>query len=151
MSIKGRCRCGAVAYKILLDGPLATYACHCINCQTWSGSAFGLHAMLPETALDIDGPIGRYVHVGSQGTTFDDRACSVCHTRLYNTNASAQGYLFLRAGTLDDSASLRPFLHIWTRQMQPWLELPPGVPRFDESPTPDQYAQALAAHEASCR
>ena len=39
MSLSGGCICGAVRYTIN-DGPLFVHACHCQDCQRFSGSAF---------------------------------------------------------------------------------------------------------------
>ncbi|HYZ39433.1 MAG TPA: hypothetical protein VE687_02280, partial [Stellaceae bacterium] len=38
--------------------------------------------------------------------------------------------LFVRAGTLDDSAVVTPDVHIFTRSKLPWLPLPEGVRSF---------------------
>lgn len=46
--IQGGCRCGAVRYVLALDTLPRTYACHCRDCQTWSGSAFSQQTFLPE-------------------------------------------------------------------------------------------------------
>ena len=48
---EGGCRCGAVRYKLALDTLPLTYACHCLDCQTWSGSAFSQQTFVPEAAL----------------------------------------------------------------------------------------------------
>ncbi|WP_349681622.1 hypothetical protein [Pseudomonas sp. UBA6323] len=46
MALTGQCRCAAVRYTLDLPVPPVVYACHCLHCQRWSGSAFGLHALL---------------------------------------------------------------------------------------------------------
>jgi hypothetical protein len=53
--ILGGCRCDAVRYALALDGVPPTYACHCPDCQTWSGSAFSQQTYLPEVALSVTG------------------------------------------------------------------------------------------------
>jgi hypothetical protein len=40
----------------------------------------------------------------------------------------------LRAGTLDDTAWMRPTVHFWTRSAQPWIILPEGDMRFETQP-----------------
>ena len=37
---------------------------------------------------------------------------------------------FVRAGTLDDPASVEPDVHIYTRSKVPWVELPDSTPAF---------------------
>jgi hypothetical protein len=53
MTLTGQCRCARVTYTLDTNAPLAVYACHCRHCQTWSGSAFALHALLPADALRV--------------------------------------------------------------------------------------------------
>ena len=55
--IEGGCRCGAVRYKLALDTLPLTYACHCLDCQTWSGSAFSQQTFVPEAALAVTGAV----------------------------------------------------------------------------------------------
>jgi hypothetical protein len=38
---------------------------------------------------------------------------------------------FVRAGTLDDPASVAPDVHIFTRSKLPWVILPEDVPAFN--------------------
>jgi hypothetical protein len=140
MTIEGGCRCGAARYTLAVDALPPVYACHCLFCQTWSGSAFGLHALLPEAVLSTTGDLASYDHQG----TGDHRSCAVCHTRLYNFSRAVPGMIVLRAGTLDASDAIDPIAHIWVRRKQPWLRLPDDVPNWPESPTPEQFAAALA-------
>jgi hypothetical protein len=144
MSLEGGCRCGAVTYQLSLDALPQTYACHCLDCQTWSGSAFGLHALLPENIIELSGPVATYAHRNAQGVTFEERLCPICHTRIYNSNDAASGLLFLRAGTLQESHVLEPMMHIWTKRKQPWIAVPNHIACFEESPTPADYAEVAA-------
>lgn len=57
--VQGGCRCGAVRYKLALDALPRTYACHCRDCQTWSGSAFSQQTFLPAASLTRDRSAGR--------------------------------------------------------------------------------------------
>jgi hypothetical protein len=141
--INGGCRCGAVRYTLALDALPTTYACHCTDCQTWSGSAFSQQAAVPEAALQISGPVVLYELEGTSGRISRQRMCGICHTRVFNTNSARPGVAVIRAGTLDRSNELRVAAHIWTRSKQPWLELPPDVPSWAESPPPEEMASAL--------
>lgn len=143
MPITGHCHCAAVTYSLAQDTLPTVYACHCTICQRWSGSAFALHALLPEGALRITGPLTEYSHE-HQGQVSNQRCCAVCHTRLFNTTSAAPGLLVLRAGTLTRAVDLVPVAHIWTHSKQTWLALPDGVPSWPHSPTPEQFASALS-------
>ncbi|MDO5612664.1 MAG: GFA family protein [Paracoccus sp. (in: a-proteobacteria)] len=142
----GGCDCGAVTYAVAV-GRLHVYACHCLNCQTRSSSAFAEHAMLTADALDCSGETVGFVRQ-RDGIRFTEVFCAACHTRLFNRNDMLPDMVFLRAGTLDHSAGLVPMAHIWTSRKQPWLVLPEGVPAFEQSPTPEEFGAAVQAAEA---
>ena len=143
MSIEGGCRCGAARYTLALEDLPQTYLCHCTDCQTWSGSAFSQQAVVPEEALQASGPITVFELQSPSGHISRQRMCSICHTRLFNTNSARPGLAVIRAGTLDRSSELNVTAHIWTRSKQPWLELPQDVPSWPEAPPPEAMATAL--------
>jgi hypothetical protein len=143
MSLTGGCRCGAVRYELSLDAVPLTYACHCRDCQTWSGSAFALHAMLPETLLTIEGEIHRFQLNGMETMHSEHAACAACSTRIANHNTAVAGMVILRAGTLDRSDELSPAVHIWTSRKQQWLIIPEGTPSFAETPSQQEFAAAI--------
>jgi len=143
MTIEGGCRCGAVRYKAALDDLPRTYACHCTDCQTWSGSAFSQQAVVPEDALEVSGPITVYELISPSGRISRQRMCEICHARIFNTNSARPGVAVVRAGTLDRSNELVVTAHIWTRSKQPWLKLSEDVPAWPEAAPPEEMARAL--------
>ncbi|EHR72279.1 hypothetical protein BurJ1DRAFT_3471 [Burkholderiales bacterium JOSHI_001] len=142
--IHGACRCGAVRYTLALDALPRTYACHCRDCQTWSGSAFSLQFILPEAALSVSGPLAVYELTTPSGSQSIQRMCPICHTRIYNSNSARPGMLVVRAGTLDRSDELEAVAHIWVKRKQPWLRLPEDVPAWGEAAPAADLMQALA-------
>ncbi|WP_048644759.1 GFA family protein [Nitratireductor soli] len=142
MTEAGSCECGSVAYSLTSDGPVHVYACHCLNCQTRSGSAFAEHAMVPASAFACEGTTTTYSRTAND-IRFEEVFCDVCHTRLFNRNSALPDMIFLRAGTLAGSQKLEPIVHMWTRRKQHWISLPDGVPSFEESPTPEQFGAAV--------
>jgi hypothetical protein len=142
--IDGGCRCGAVRYELALDALPSTYACHCLDCQTWSGSAFSQQTFLPEAALTVTGPVVVYEFTTPSGRSSTQRMCGVCHTRIYNSNSARPNVAVVRAGTLDRSNELNVVAHIWVKRKQHWLTLPEGVPTWLESAPATELLQALA-------
>ncbi len=130
----GGCRCGAIRYSLPAGPKLRVYACHCLDCQTWSGSAFSEQAFLPETVLAATGELEVYEVRGPSGFLSRQRVCGVCHTRIFNTNERRPGIAVLRAGTLDHSDQLEVVAHIWTKRKQPWLAIPDTTPSWPEAP-----------------
>ena len=50
---------------------------------------------------------------------------------MWSTYGGREQIRFVRAGTLDHPAALKPDVHIFTRSKQPWVQLPAGVPVFE--------------------
>lgn len=137
----GQCRCGRTTYCVEASNTPPVYACHCLLCQRWSGSAFTLNALIPHDAIAASGPVTSYAYANVLGATSVHYLCAECHTRIYNTNEVAPGFAILRAGTLTSSHLLEPIAHIWTKRMQPWIRLGKNVAVFEGSPTPEEFAK----------
>jgi hypothetical protein len=63
------------ALHLALDALPATYACHCRDCQTWSGSAFSLNTFVPEDALSASGPLVVFELTTPSGRVSRQRMC----------------------------------------------------------------------------
>jgi len=132
MSLEGGCACGAIRYT-LTAAPMIVHACHCIDCQRLSGSAFALNLWIERRFVEPSGaaPVAFDVPPGSSGKRHEVFACAKCGTQLWNKYHAAPGdTVLLRAGTLDDPAAITPDVHIFTRSKAPWLELPEGARVF---------------------
>ena len=51
--IEGSCQCGGVKYT-LLEAPMMVVACHCIECQKLSTSAFSITAIVKTDTVVFD-------------------------------------------------------------------------------------------------
>ena len=143
-TIEGGCRCGAIRYRVATDKLPRVYACHCRDCQTWSGSAFSLQFILPENQLQVTGEPLLYQRTSPEsGRTSYQRGCPVCLTRVYNTNSARPGLVVVRAGTLDRSDELNVVAHIWTKRKMNGVVIPEGVPSWPESAPPADFAAVL--------
>ncbi|VVP67948.1 hypothetical protein PS918_00657 [Pseudomonas fluorescens] len=144
MSFTGQCRCGRVTLRLQTPTLPPLYACHCLNCQRWSGSAFALHVLCSAQAVVVSGEVASYSHEheGQWSTQF---ACGACFTRLFNETTAAPGMRVVRAGVLDGAGQMTPLAHIWVKRKQPWLSLPEGTAQWPQSPTPEAFASALTA------
>jgi hypothetical protein len=126
LPLPGGCVCGAVRYR-LNAAPLLVYACHCHDCQTRSGSAFALTAVIRTADLEMSGEVER-VHVQSHsGRELEHVYCPVCRVRLLVSASAAPDYASLRAGTLDEAGWAVPVVQLYARSAIPWA-LIPGVP-----------------------
>jgi len=143
-AIEGGCRCGRIRYRLAVEKLPNAYACHCRDCQTWSGSAFSLNVILPEQQLEVTGAPDLYERTSPEsGRTSFQRGCAVCFTRVFNTNSARPGLVGIRAGTLDRSDELSVVAHIWTKRILHGIIIPDGVPHWPESAPPAEFAAAL--------
>ena len=58
--------------------------------------------------------------------------CPTCQVAVWSEYGGRSEVLFVRAGTLDEPASVSPDVHIYTRSKLPWITLPASVPAFEE-------------------
>jgi hypothetical protein len=56
--------------------------------------------------------------------------CPTCQVAVFSQYGGPQ-IRFVRAGTLDNPATVAPDVHIFTRSKLPWVTLPDSVPAFD--------------------
>ena len=123
--LAGGCQCGAVRYELDGGGKML-YACHCRDCQKQSSSAFGMSLIVAPGDL-------RVVHGLSRLRAWDTRGedgrikrchfCVDCGTRIYHGSDRADENISIKAGSLDDTAALRPVAQIWLRSAQAWTAL----------------------------
>ena len=142
--IEGGCRCCAIRYRIKVDKMPNVYACHCLDCQTWSGSAFSLQFFVPEDALEIAGTPYLYERVSDDGERISrQRGCGKCITRVYNTNTRRPGFAVVRAGTLDASDALSIVAHIWTKRKLTGIDIPKDVRSWPEGAPPEEFIKLV--------
>jgi hypothetical protein len=127
---EGGCACGAVRYRLTSD-PLFTHCCHCLNCQRQTGSAFVINVLIETDRVELLAGDPQPVDVprddGSKQTIW---RCPSCQIAVFSEYGRPE-VRFVRAGTLDDPASVAPDVHIYTRSKLPWVALPDSVPAFE--------------------
>ena len=128
--MEGGCSCGAVRYR-LADEPLFVNCCHCLNCQRQTGSAFVINVLIESDRVEVIAGEPVAVDVPrDDGTVQRIYRCSNCQVALFSDYTRPEIW-FVRAGTLDEPASVAPDAHIYTRSKLPWVTIPEGVPAFD--------------------
>lgn len=124
----GGCLCGAVRYVVAWP-PKAMVVCHCRDCQKQAGSAFSVVGVARRDAIRVTGEPAMFAHPGSSGQTVERRFCRDCGSPVMTDTAAAraQGIVFFKAGTLDETADLAPTVHYWMDSAQGWFEAPEGT------------------------
>lgn len=129
----GGCQCGAVRYTVATD-QLIAYACHCLECQKQSASAFAISVPILARDLTVDGPLKAYERATDSGSRTNCWFCSVCGTRIYHQSARSADLVTLKGGTLDDATGLAPVAHLWVSRRHAWVGLADDVDMFETQP-----------------
>ena len=125
--LAGGCQCGAVRYTAQPSMPSHIYACHCTECQSQTGSACAVHQWMQPHDLKIEGQLIEGRRTKADGATLSIFGCPNCLSRIYSQNSLRPQLITLRAGTRDDSSTITPEFHMWTRSKQPWIAIPEGA------------------------
>jgi hypothetical protein len=128
---EGGCTCGAVRYR-LSGAPMFVHCCHCTSCQTETGSAFVLNALIESGRVEtLAGAPEPVMTPSESGRGQQIWRCPDCRVALWSNYGGAADLLrFVRIGTLDEPGALPPDVHIYTRSKLPWVTLPEGTPAF---------------------
>jgi len=132
-SVKGSCACGAVHYECSAD-PIFTANCHCRDCQRAGGAGFASVLGVPKDAVKITGQVKYFYVKGDSGKTISRGFCPNCGSRLFSLLDAAPALMGIAAGSLDDPASYKPGMNIYTASAQPWTHMDPALPKFPKMP-----------------
>lgn len=129
--LEGECACGAVRYR-LAAAPMFVHCCHCRNCQRQTGSAFVLNALIEADRVTLLSGNPEVIAVPTpSGKPQEIYRCPSCRIALWSSYGGVQKLRFVRVGTLDNPAALKPDVHIYVRSKLPWVTLPDNVPAFE--------------------
>lgn len=129
----GSCECNSIRYEFNGE-PLTCYACHCTDCQTSSGSAFGLSMILHDKDLKVvKGEIAVNT-MDVNGTKVQRHHCSECGTPFWFSAGEYPGMVALKPGTFEDTSWFKPIAHLWLRSAQPWVKLDEATKKFEKQP-----------------
>ena len=134
MQLTGRCLCGAVTYECNTEPKSVTY-CHCDTCRRMTGSAFNVGVGVPAEELRVVGEVRGYTATDRPDKPAIREFCPNCGSPLFTRYPKM---VFIKAGTLDDSANLIPTRQIWTDLAVPWHRISAGLPSYQQNapPTP---------------
>ena len=123
---RGQCLCGAVTVHAALTGELM--ACHCQQCQRWTGGGPLYAAETTELKVEGREHIETYRH-----TAHGERAfCRHCGSTLWWSFKGAPPSM-VAPGLLDDQSGLRLTGEIFTDRRAPWQDPVPGTTQSTES------------------
>ncbi|MDB5969991.1 MAG: Glutathione-dependent formaldehyde-activating enzyme [Hydrocarboniphaga sp.] len=134
VSRSGQCLCGGVRYQLEAE-PLSFMFCHCRDCQTVSGGGPAAIVMLPKPAFRLlQGTLKTYSKRSDRGNMAHRRFCAECGSQILSELDARPRFVFIKAGTLDDPASLTPRANLWIRSAQPWSAMDRTLKQFETEP-----------------
>ncbi len=136
--VEGGCQCGVVRYRLKAP-PLGVYACHCKDCQRWSGAGFQLSMVVNAGELELlAGELVGHEKLADSGRTVRVMRCPHCQTNVWNEPLATPSLRIVKPGTLDDAGWARPVGNIWTERALPWVAIDPDAPNFPGQPSSRQ-------------
>jgi hypothetical protein len=108
-------------------------ACHCTNCQRYTGSAFMTVFAVPKETVTLTGDTQVYTQSGGAfGLPLHRIFCPVCGSSLMVYRDDTQRINIL-AGTLDDTSFFKPTANIYCETKQAWVPLAPDMREYPAS------------------
>jgi hypothetical protein len=135
MKVHGRCHCGAITYEAEVE-PGTVNICHCLDCQTLTGSAFRANIQAPADGFRVlRGTPRRYIKTADSGTRRVHAFCESCGAPVYSCAPENPKTYSLRVGALNERQLLgRPARQIWTKRRLGWLPRFDGIPDSEGQP-----------------
>lgn len=126
--LEGSCYCGAVRYAVA-DEFLYAANCHCSNCRRTTGSAFKPLAGIERYKLTVTKGERCLLIFGEEDA--NDTHCMACGSLLYSIVRDG-AFVHVAMGTLIDTPSIRPSMHIFVGSRAPWFAITDDLPQYDE-------------------
>lgn len=121
MRVDGQCQCGAIEFAAEIE-PETVNLCHCIDCQTMSGTAFQTNVRTAKDGFElITGEPRLYTKIAESGAPREYAFCPECGTSIYARSPAMPGLYGLRVGTLRQRNELPPKVMQWWRSAQSWV------------------------------
>ena len=127
----GGCLCGAVRYRIALEGGTAGAAwnlagnyCHCSMCRKATGGGYAVFFDVPRPTLAWtkgEPTIYRSSPVATRGF------CANCGSPLYY-DKDAESVRWMTVGSLDDPSNFKPRHHYGVESRLPWADCGRDLP-----------------------
>ena len=135
MKIDGGCLCRHITFQAEVD-PDKVAICHCTDCQTNSGTAFGVVVGVTDGQFRLlSGTLKTFEKIADSGTRRALAFCPECGTRIHaQTVGEGSSFFGLRLGTVTQRDQLTPKMQVWSRSAQDWLEELASIPKFEQQP-----------------
>lgn len=125
------CACGQLIAACIGE-PIRISVCHCLNCQTRSGSSFAAQARWPDAAVRVTGEFKTWTRTNDSGSRADFRFCPVCGSTVFYVLDAMPGVIAVAVGAFADPAFPAPFYSVYESRKHGWVAIEGGgVEHFD--------------------
>lgn len=125
--------CGALRWEATGE-PLYSGHCYCEDCRKASGSGFIPFIGISRKDVTFSGAITSFRSTSWRGGDAVRNFCPVCGGLVFGGEVGKSDDFTIYAGSLDDPASFKPTIAIFTRNRPAWALVPPELTQFDELP-----------------
>ena len=127
-----RAACGCGQLRIETSGdPVRISVCHCLACQTRTGSAFGVQARFALADVRIEGTSTRYTRSADSGYEVTFNFCPHCGTTLFWTLARFPDVIAVAVGAFADPKFPAPRVSVYEVSRHDWLSIGGDVEHSD--------------------
>lgn len=108
-------------------------ACHCLDCQKRSGSAFAVQARWPIDQVTIVGRSSSWSHLADSGNRITFHFCPDCGSDVhYEIDGKFDGLIAIPVGAFADPGFPHPRFSVWEGRKHDWVAiLGDGVEHMD--------------------
>ena len=119
VDVHGGCVCGEITLQAnVLEENIV--ACHCTDCQKFSGAPFRATLIIDAAHVKITGEVREYSKIAESGNERLQGFCVNCGSHIYATSPDRKIYN-IRAGCLEQHNELAPVRHIFGQSSPDWL------------------------------
>jgi len=111
-------------------------ACHCLDCQRVTGSAFLFGAFYPAEAVTVSGSPKEYTRPGGSGATVHSYFCGNCGSTIYWKNDARPGIIGIAVGTMADPKFPAPAHSIFEQSKHDWVQIGGAVEHHQQRISP---------------
>ena len=94
--------------------------CHCLECQTRTGSVFGVQARFPRASVAMEGRAAKWTRTGDSGGLCTFSFCSVCGATVYWEPAGLPDFVSVAVGAFADPNFPPPRVSVYEERQHPW-------------------------------
>lgn len=119
IQVDGGCFCGQITIEAQAD-PDKVIACHCTDCQTFSGAPFRPVIIISPDDMQISGTVKEFQKIADSGNARLQGFCGDCGSQIYATDPDKTVFN-VRTGFLNQHTTLVPQKHIFGKSTLSWL------------------------------